>query len=372
MNRLILVGNGFDLAHKLPTSYNDFMLWILKNSYQEAATKGSFDSKLIKIHSLYSFENIFGGVFTVENLIDQLYKDGFEEFFVSEKLHVPTIGEVMNPFKTEMDPFLRILLRGCRYMNWVVIENEFYRALKEILKDGAKDMAGKKLSCVALNTSMRHLIEAFGGYLKKLRPPGPGSAAFGRIYEAPFQEREFKTEKDFNELKSLVPEHIHVLNFNYTNTASWYSTNIDQRVNNIHGSIHDVDNPIVFGFGDELDDYYAEIEKSGINEFFEYIKSFWYLRSQNYYNLLRFVESGHYQIYILGHSCGLSDRTMLSMLFKHNNCRSIKIFYYEKEKGQNNFTELSMEISRHFSNKEMLREKLVNLEFCEKMPQLRW
>ncbi|WP_415751051.1 AbiH family protein [Chitinophaga sp. LS1] len=26
MNRLIIVGNGFDLAHKMPTGYNDFIL----------------------------------------------------------------------------------------------------------------------------------------------------------------------------------------------------------------------------------------------------------------------------------------------------------------------------------------------------------
>ena len=27
MNRIILIGNGFDLAHGLPTSYKDFINW---------------------------------------------------------------------------------------------------------------------------------------------------------------------------------------------------------------------------------------------------------------------------------------------------------------------------------------------------------
>lgn len=27
MNDLYLIGNGFDLAHGLKTSYNDFLLW---------------------------------------------------------------------------------------------------------------------------------------------------------------------------------------------------------------------------------------------------------------------------------------------------------------------------------------------------------
>lgn len=30
MNRIILVGNGFDLAHGLKTKYEDFVLWYLK------------------------------------------------------------------------------------------------------------------------------------------------------------------------------------------------------------------------------------------------------------------------------------------------------------------------------------------------------
>jgi hypothetical protein len=40
-------------------------------------------------------------------------------------------------------------------MNWVVIENEFYLALKEILYNKSLDKAGKKLACSALNNSMK-------------------------------------------------------------------------------------------------------------------------------------------------------------------------------------------------------------------------
>ncbi|MCH5310422.1 MAG: hypothetical protein J1E57_00415 [Prevotella sp.] len=29
MNRIVLIGNGFDLAHGLLTSYKHFMLWII-------------------------------------------------------------------------------------------------------------------------------------------------------------------------------------------------------------------------------------------------------------------------------------------------------------------------------------------------------
>lgn len=33
MNRIILIGNGFDLAHGLPTSYRHFMDWYWDNGF---------------------------------------------------------------------------------------------------------------------------------------------------------------------------------------------------------------------------------------------------------------------------------------------------------------------------------------------------
>jgi hypothetical protein len=35
-NKLILIGNGFDLAFGLKTSYNDFLFWLLKSEVLKA------------------------------------------------------------------------------------------------------------------------------------------------------------------------------------------------------------------------------------------------------------------------------------------------------------------------------------------------
>ena len=46
MNRIILVGNGFDLAHGLPTSYKDFINWYWNtrvDGFQGNVTKKSSD-----------------------------------------------------------------------------------------------------------------------------------------------------------------------------------------------------------------------------------------------------------------------------------------------------------------------------------------
>ncbi|WP_394341236.1 AbiH family protein [Pedobacter namyangjuensis] len=36
LNRLVLIGNGFDLAHGLKTAYTDFLLCYLKRSFTYA------------------------------------------------------------------------------------------------------------------------------------------------------------------------------------------------------------------------------------------------------------------------------------------------------------------------------------------------
>ena len=41
MNRIILVGNGFDLAHSLPTSYKDFINWYWEERWERMMSSRS-------------------------------------------------------------------------------------------------------------------------------------------------------------------------------------------------------------------------------------------------------------------------------------------------------------------------------------------
>ena len=51
MNKLILIGNGFDLAHNLETSYNDFILWYLKKSYDRCNTTYVLEDELLRFNT---------------------------------------------------------------------------------------------------------------------------------------------------------------------------------------------------------------------------------------------------------------------------------------------------------------------------------
>ncbi|MDR6526201.1 hypothetical protein J2787_001571 [Chryseobacterium rhizosphaerae] len=92
-------------------------------------------------------------------------------------------------------------------------------------------------------------------------------------------------------------------------------------------------------------------------------KSMKYLESDSYKKLLEFINSNNYQVFIFGHSCGISDRTLLNTLFEHKNCNSIKPYYRQKDNGSDNYSEMIRNISRNFTDKASMRDKVVNKKY---------
>ncbi len=69
----------------------------------------------------------------------------------------------------------------------------------------------------------------------------------------------------------------------------------------------------------------------------------------------------------MGHSCGLSDRTLLSTIFENPNCRYVKLFYYDTEEK---YRETTYELSRHFTDKAEMRKKVLDFTKCVAIPQI--
>ncbi len=163
----------------------------------------------------------------------------------------------------------------------------------------------------------------------------------------------------------LYPDRILLLNFNYTNTADSYLPKVDRfLVNHIHGELAKPEG-VVFGYGDEIDENFKKLSNRYENEYLKNIKSIKYLETPNYRELLNFIESSPFQVFIMGHSCGNSDRTLLNTLFEHRNCVSIKPFYHVFDDGRDNYMELAQNISRNFTDMKLMRDRVVNKTFCE-------
>lgn len=69
---------------------------------------------------------------------------------------------------------------------------------------------------------------------------------------------------------------------------------------------------IIFGYGDELDKSYQNILDKNDNELLRNVKSVKYLKTRHYHELLEFLMSVPFQVLIMGHSCGNSNRTLLN------------------------------------------------------------
>ncbi len=63
MNRLILLGNGFDLAHVLKTGYNDFIRWYFKKCLMSAVHHAPFEDAMLRVEKIdYYFAQSSGTI----------------------------------------------------------------------------------------------------------------------------------------------------------------------------------------------------------------------------------------------------------------------------------------------------------------------
>lgn len=101
------------------------------------------------------------------------------------------------------------------------------------------------------------------------------------------------------------------LNFNYTHTLHKYinpsPTLHNDSLINIHGKIES-ELEIIFGYGDENDPITKVIEYFNESEFLKNMKSFGYVLNSKASALTEFMND-EFIVYVIGHSCGLSDRT---------------------------------------------------------------
>lgn len=391
MNKLILVGNGFDLAHGLPTSYKDFLndIWKnLGNRYLETEFQKVFEvgNDLIYLLSTNKIEN-FNDFDILMNKIsysnDISYKKDI--LFIEDKFYRKILLKVKNDFF--------ILINNTNSIeNWVDIENEYFIELKKIVKTINVERV-KKEQILKLNKEFNEVKELLKLYLKNNIinrynsetiitkdnvNPFYNHFKLPDFSDFPKHSNDFPFKEDFDQLWINInkskdegknyPREVLFLNFNYTSSLDYYKKVRKEEIREIkiHGNL---DDDMVFGFGDETDDDYQSIENLNDNEYLKNFKSFQYSANPNYNNFFTFLDSDKFHIYIMGHSCGLSDRVLLNNIFEHENCRGIKIFYHRKEDGSDNYLDIVHNISRHFEDKQSMRRKIVNKEYSVPIPQ---
>lgn len=408
INRIVLIGNGFDLAHGLPTSYQDFIRDYWSSIGHKISEQGS-RKIVLKDELLHiQYNEIWSYPYKEEDKI-QSYKE-FKDYIDS------TLGADLESLST----FLSIINEAVDTYGWVDIENLYYTTLKDIIfekrgyysvEELNKDLNIIKLklqdyltkvsnNCVLDRLPRIHNAiyfplrfrdcsvnsEDIFAQFVDCRLAEERSVTTRRLarysYDPEYEMLYLKSNKYQAEGKLIsdvldnkdvpipymLPSDIVFLNFNYTNTSNTYlAKNSDIETIHIHGELNNKDNPIVFGYGDEMDEDYKKILNLNDNSYLEKSKSNSYLETDNYKRILRYMNSAPFQVVIIGHSCGNSDRTLLNTIFEHRNCISIKPCYYQKDDGTDNYRELIQNISRNFNDMARMRDIVACKEHCNKI-----
>lgn len=354
MNRLVIIGNGFDLAHGLKTSYADFLEWYVNDLINRLENESStiYDKDpLCTVRSRDDYHSVreylpIGSCSTIEDLEKRTY------LRVSRS---NLLSNIMNNYKEK---------------GWVDIEEIYYTMLKKyIFNDYSIQTKVSKVK--ELNEQLDFLKRKLIEYLSNIEIKDNRESIDQIIHSAVDIEHEVVNSMseaiklEYGVHDKCRPTQIMMLSFNYTSLAELYCK-YREKCHYIHGRLMDTES-VIFGYGDELDDDYKNIAKCNENEYLKHFKSYKYLERSVYKDVLRFIESDKFQIMILGHSCGNSDRTLLNTLFNHKNCISIKPYYYINDKGEDNYSDLIMNISRSFNDTADMRSKVVDKEHCNEL-----
>lgn len=408
MNRIVLIGNGFDLAHGLKTNYADFIDWYwemwgkrLLSSFnrneQDQLCSFKLNNKVNSAGWYYAWHYhyqlspfiTYSGIEIIETakqdkeLCDYTMSSPLFEN-ICEKLDKGwvDIEDIYYAFlKSSGDPkqinadldFIKEKL--VEYLNSLAEPNINPIILKQILEPiNKEDIAISSMKewenmlkqrFDFQNEDWNQLISGYNLDKEVSNYSTKEIEVFKNAYQEEFQTDNIKDIDARIYPTMRLPDNIMLLDFNYTNTSDMYMPKADKfSVNHIHGSLSNPES-VIFGYGDERDDEYDTLMKKNDNEYLRHIKSFRYLDASNYRKMLAFIESAPYQLCIMGHSCGLSDRTLLSTLFEHPNCVSIKPYYHQIDENRDDYRKLVQNIARNFSNPRLMRDRVVGKERCE-------
>ena len=121
MNRIILVGNGFDLAHNLRTSYKDFMDWYWSQ----------WVYKLRTCHDRHISDGLCSFILRNENSSWSSYFFHNIRYIMSEVSDKNIIEEIRKHSicSVKFKPLMERIVKSLNINNWVDIENEYYQCL---------------------------------------------------------------------------------------------------------------------------------------------------------------------------------------------------------------------------------------------------
>jgi len=266
MKNIIIIGNGFDLAHGLKTSYTDFLHYCLSDTQ----VRGLFCE-----HFYYTIPK------DKTEFLKQLKQFNFN---FKSNLFKHFYTECLNKNWCDVEELYFSLIKETKNSNSIININAEFQVFKDVLYKYIKD-----------TTKEKHIVKNYQTF--------------------------------FNQFDI---ENTLIVNFNYTDTVKQYLKSSENLIN-IHGQIDDKDNLPIFGYSLTTEKFKTyNLEKSD-TEYKRFVKNRDYIITDSHNRIrteLEELKTGNINVYILGHSCGLSDQKILYDIFTHTQIKNVMHLKY--------------------------------------------
>ena len=341
---ILLLGNGYDLNYKLPTSYRNFLLTI------DFLTKHNLEN-------IHTVGDVFGNpdLNTQDKFIKESY-DAYKEIYDSIALDTKTIQDIAKQAKTNIW-FSYFMKSFNREAGWIDFEREiafvvdcfqsfFSKADVKFIPGRACDKNGTKYIIMKMFnffiSEEKHSENAWLTNVKKVSPD--------YTIEYPLASGDYiiNKEKIIENLNSALNEFVNILKiylqcfidktaeklveqstiiqlqalrntdvvitFNYTNIYEFFDPNT--RIFHIHGNVND---KIVLGINPDKNDEKENIDTSFIAFKKYYQRTFWGTDT-SYLRWLRDLldgggGDGDVHLLVMGHSLDITDEDIIGDLF---------------------------------------------------------
>ena len=359
MKRILVVGNGFDLAHGLPTKYSDFLYFMalcidhltqwrtwrvyrdIDNDSKQLAEQTALAGILLKPYKNTRVKNIFD-----ENIVhiqNTFTGSSFKDFEMNDLL---LYFLCIYDFRQNLNSNFQ----------WIDLEAELMQLLEYLNKLSDKVIYTTTVPQLTNNSMIFQTFRfsTLNSYLKKLtKTPREKikSMMFAHLFEQleqlssllkfylklvldDFYKEPQKVFQFSPKIDACFPV-THIISFNYTNTSSIY--NPDAEVYYVNGCL--TDKHIILG----TENTFPSVDKSYVDNnlhlFFKNVQRILYdfrykhtkwLNSRE--TLLHKSADGkntidhNNNVYIVGHSLAFSDKNILLDIFE--NADHVTIFYY--------------------------------------------
>lgn len=334
---LLIIGNGFDIAHGLPTKYinfleyiEDFLNYKENNSNISETDRLSYIKELEKTNTATynEFYSLVNDNYWINYFIYLKSENLLDEGWIDFEKEISRIVQVLDSVRTktliQLKNDINILDIIVRQNDYEILEPFFHNVQKEIrINDLPYNDYFKKVKKILIQ-DLKRLIRGL------------------EIYLSTYVES-IETSKISYIDKLEIDK---VLSFNYTKTYELlYCNNKTVDFDYIHGKAdlnHTIDTTnIVLGIDEYLDDY----QKNNDNEFVQFKKFYQRILKNtgslyndwlDSYNIQRqrFVKAPDMQpklnVYIIGHSLDITDKEILNSIILSDET-TVTIFHHSVE-----------------------------------------